>query len=169
MKFRKLWSFILMIWPYLFLCCSTIEDDRLFELFIILYTLFTVIVYVGNIINAFKYSAEDYHKLAFYNMIIKLAHIPFYLLVFLVGVMFVLSAVVPALTFITPFIIFCLFIIDFFLMLTSSMYGINALIKARKEKIMTRKYTFVHILFHFLFVADVISSIILYSSLKRKK
>ena len=45
----------------------------------------------------------------------------------------------------------------------------NSLVKARKEKVITRKYMFVHILFHFLFVADVISSIILYSSLKRKK
>lgn len=164
---KKILPILLMIWPYLCFVTSYIENEELSEFYCILYLILTVIVYLLNIINAFRF--KDYHQLVFWNMIIKIVHIPFYLLVFAVGLMFVLAAVVPALGTIAPFIIFWLFVVDLFLMITSSMHGINALVKARKEKVITRKYMFVHILFHFLFVADVISSIILYSSLKRKK
>lgn len=48
--------------------------------------------------NAWMYKGENAcYRLAFFDMLIKLLHIPFYLLVFLVGVLMFVAMVVPAL------------------------------------------------------------------------
>ena len=55
----------------------------------------TAVVYLMNIVNAWMYKDEDNcYRLAFFDMLIKLLHIPFYLLVFLIGVLMFMAMVV---------------------------------------------------------------------------
>ena len=101
-------------------------------------------------------------------MLIKLIHIPFYILVFLIGILSLFVAVVPALVLVTPIMIFVLFVIDVLLMLTSSMYGISTLLKACKTGMISRKFMVINIIMHCFFVTDIISSIIVFVQLKRR-
>lgn len=159
---RKVLPIVLLIWPYLFFVGFLIDEEHesLLSGFFLGYLVMTAVVYLLNIINAWLYKGEDAcYRLALFDMLIKLLHIPFYLLVFLAGVLMFMAMVVPALLFVSPFIIAILFVVDLLLMITSSMYGVSALVKAVKQGKVSKKYAVVHGILHFLFVTDVISAI----------
>lgn len=159
---KKVLPIILMIWPYLFFVGFLIgeKNENLFSAFLLIYFVMTAFVYIFNMINAWIYKDENVcYRLAFFDMLIKLLHIPFYLLVFFVGVLMVMAMVVPALVFVSPFIAFMLFLVDLLLMITSSMYGASALVKAVRQGKVSKKYAVVHGILHFLFVTDVISAV----------
>ena len=172
---KKILPVVLLIWPYLFFAGFLIDQDNetLFSAFFLSYLAMTAVVYILNIINAWIYKGEDdCYRLAFFDMLIKLLHIPFYLLVFLIGVLMFMAMVVPALVFVSPLIIFMLFMVDLFLMITSSMYGVSALVKAARQGKVTKKYAVLHGILHFLFVTDVISAICVFvkmSTVRRKE
>ena len=170
---KKSLPITLLVWPYLCIIPFWIEslDEEVFHSVpSLIYVALTVVVYLLNIINACTYKDEEAcYKLAFWNMLIKLLHIPFYLCVFVLGVMFLLAAVLPVLTFITPFIVFMLFVIDLFLMITTSTYGVNALIRAGHKGIVSKKYAVAMSILHFFFIDDVISSIIVYLNIKKQR
>ncbi len=170
---RKCLPFILMVWPYLFALFVVLPDslnDNIYMLLLFAYVILTLLVYVVNILNAITYKDETATvKLAFYNMIIKLVHIPFYLCVFVIGVVFLAAMVVPALVFVSPLIVLVLFLTDCFLMLTSSVYGISSIIKSSKNNIISKKEAFVFGIFHCMFITDVISAILLYRKIKLKR
>ena len=91
------------------------ENENLLSAFFLGYLVMTAVVYLMNIVNAWMYKGEDNcYRLAFFDMLIKLLHIPFYLLVFLIGVLMFMAMVVPALVFVSPFILFMLFVVDLF-------------------------------------------------------
>ena len=170
MRWRRLFPVLLMIWPYILWFLKDLEHETAVSVIVILYLILTAILYVANIFNACTYRGERVvYELALFNMLMKLVHIPFYLFVFLIGVVFLFASVVPALLFVTPMVIFHLFIIDVLLMLTSSMYGINAILRARKTGIVTNKFAVVHCLLHCFFVTDVISSIVVFVKLRKSR
>ena len=71
------------------------ENENLFSAFFLGYLVMTAVVYLMNIVNAWMYKGEDNcYRLAFFDMLIKLLHIPFYLLVFLIGVLMFMAMVV---------------------------------------------------------------------------
>lgn len=167
---KKILPVLLLIWPYL--CVGPLFFDTgnnvLNSILAWTYISLTVVIYVLNILNACLYKGEDaYYKLAFWNMVIKLVHIPFYLAVFLVGVMMLLASVVPALIFVTPIIVILLFIMDLFMMIASSVYGVNALIRAGKRGVVSKQYALINGILHFFFVADVISSICTFVKIRK--
>ena len=172
---KKVLPVVLLIWPYLFFAGFLIgeENENLFSAFFLGYLVMTAVVYFMNIVNAWMYKGEDNcYRLAFFDMLIKLLHIPFYLLVFLIGVLMFMAMVVPALVFVSPFILFMLFVVDLFLMITSSMYGVSALVKAARQGKVSKKYAVVHGILHFLFVTDVISAVCVFvkmSVVRRKE
>ena len=69
----------------------------------------------------------------------------------------------------TPFLILMLAIGDFFLMITSSMYGISAALWLGKTREISKTASVIYFMLHFFFVADVISAILLYRSAKKGK
>lgn len=74
----------------------------------------TIAVYGLNIVNAFRgFDKQEGEKLAFYDMLIKLIHIPFYILVFVLGMLLAAVMVVPIFVMLTPFLILMLAIGDF--------------------------------------------------------
>lgn len=170
MKNRKWLPLILIGWPYvcaglLFVLLS--NENQFAVIMLLLLILLTAVVYVLNIINACTYKKEGTCQLAFWNMLMKLVHIPFYLVVFIIGAMFFLSMVLPALIFVSPIVVIMLAIIDLCLMITTSLYGINALIRARGNGIITTKFMVVNIIMHLFFVFDVISAVVIFAKIKR--
>lgn len=94
---KKVLPVVLLIWPYLFFAGFLIgeENENLFSAFFLGYLVMTAVVYLMNIVNAWMYKGEDdSYRLAFFDMLIKLLHIPFYLLVFLIGVLMFMAMVV---------------------------------------------------------------------------
>lgn len=169
---KKYLPFILMAWPYLLFASSVMFPDGfggIIDIVLVLaYIILTIPVYVLNIRNALTYSGNEAAlKLAFYDMMIKLIHIPFYLCVVVIGLLCIMAMVVPAFVFVSPTIVMMLFLIDWFLMLTSSMYGISAAMKSSEEGLISKKAALLYGIFHCLFVTDVISAVILYWKIKR--
>ena len=94
---KKVLPVVLLIWPYLFFAGFLIgeENENLLSAFFLGYLVMTAVVYLMNIVNAWMYKGEDNcYRLAFFDMLIKLLHIPFYLLVFLIGVLMFMAMVV---------------------------------------------------------------------------
>lgn len=167
---RKILPMILLIWPYILFIPIMIEmnTEQMKSTFISLYIIFTVIIYIANIVNACVYEGQDdYYQLAFWDMIIKLIHIPFYILIFMIGLGFLMASVVPVFVFLTPMIISILLIIDLFLMVTSSMYGVNAIIHARQQNVVSKRWGSGYMILHFIFVLDMMSAIIIFIKFKK--
>lgn len=170
LKKEKILPILLAIWPYLIGLFVLFEYDTDVTILLYLYYAATAVIYIGNIINAFKYQSENEIKeLSFYNMLIKLVHIPFYLMVFVIGAMFSVAIAVPALTFVTPILLTVFFITDAILMFTSSMYGVNAIRKAYRAGVITRKSAIKNVIMQFVFVLDVISAVRIYCEVRRRK
>ncbi|MDO4317202.1 MAG: hypothetical protein Q4C48_03240 [Lachnospiraceae bacterium] len=174
---RKILPVVLMIWPYLFVAYFLLAGGESKALppavernFVPVYCLLTAVVYGLNIWNALTWPQEDAGKaLTFYDMTVKLVHIPFYIFVFLCGVALLFSMVVPALLFISPFLILCLVVVDFFLMLTSSMYGISAALRMSQKNILSKNAATLFIVLHLLFVADVFGAVGLFAKRKGER
>ena len=144
-------------------------EDNVMSWFTSVSMMGTIAVYGLNIVNAFRgFDKEEGEKLAFYDMLIKLIHIPFYILIFVIGMVLNAVMVVPVFVMLAPFLILMLAIGDFFLMLTSSMYGISAALRLGKTGEISKTASVVCFILHFFFVADVISAILLYRSAKKK-
>ncbi len=92
---NKISPIILMMWPYAYLLYMVIPAGTiLYDNFTTIYIALTVFVYGINIWNALRCSDKKFAKdYAFWNMIIKLFHIPFYLGVFALGAVFLLAMV----------------------------------------------------------------------------
>lgn len=95
------------------------------------------------------------HELLFWDMLLKLCHIPFYVLIFIFGVVMVL---VP-MGFLTAFLLIPL---DYSILLSSSVYGICGLVQARRENRLSERAAVVNGVLHFLFCADVVSAVYSY-------
>lgn len=172
MKRVKYFAVVLMVWPYLGLVLLSILDKMDPESYgnvFAVYVILTIVVYVMNIANACtcRGAGADY-QLAFWDMLIKLIHIPFYILVFLTGVLLLFAMVVPALIFISPIMVTILAVIDYLLLLTSSAYDINAVARAKKKGAVSAKYAVLHSVLHLFFIADLISSIVIFVRFRRK-
>lgn len=170
MKKRSCLPILLSAWPYfvvVLLYLVAIINNQYYGFIVLGTVALTAAVYISNIVNACTYKNQnDDVQLAFWNMLIKLIHIPFYLGVFLLGVLFLLAMVVPAFVFLSPMLMVILAVIDFFLMITSSVYGINAIVRAKQKGKVSTAFMVVNIILHLFFVTDLISAIIVYVKLK---
>ena len=165
---KKLWPVLLMIWPYILGFWGDLEEVVGTEMAEV-YLFFSVVVYVFNIINAFLYKGENAaYELARFNMIMKIVHVPYYLLVFVIGGLFLGASVVPAFVLITPIMLIPLFVTDVLLLVTSSMYGLNAIRRARKSGFISRKVAFKNLVMHFIFVLDVVSAINIFVKIRKR-
>ena len=94
--------------------------------------------------------------LAKWNLTAKLIHIPFYIVMFLLGFLVAPLA--------APFF----FLLDVMALCTSSGIGIAAVLRARKEGQATIGWAVLHIFMHCCFVLDVISAFLLWYKFKRQ-
>lgn len=166
MKTLKFFAVTLMLWPYLGIALLYLPGEAARYFILFLYLLLTAAVYGMNIVNACRWKGEA-ERLAFWNMLIKLVHIPFHLLLFLLGLLFILAMVVPALLFVSPILVMIFSVISWLLVLTSSVYGINAIVRGRKMGALSTKAAVLLGILHLLFVTDVIASVIVFVRLRR--
>lgn len=165
-RFRKIFPIILMIWPYVFFVHEYFEYKNAHNFFT-LYVILTIVVYVLNIVNALTYPKDKVNDLAFYDMLIKFVHIPFFLLIFGIGLLLLFAMVVPALIFFSPLMIMILAIIDYLLMITSSMYGISAVVKLEQSGRLEKGKGLIYLVLHLAFVVDFLSAVSLYRRVRR--
>lgn len=168
MRSLKFFAVTLMLWPYLGIALLYVPGDVVPSIAFFLYLLLTAAVYGIDIINACRWKGEA-RQLAFWNMLIKLAHIPFHLILFLVGLVFLLAMVVPALLFVSPILIVIFSVISYLLLLTSSAYGVNAIVRGKTGGALSTKAAIVLGILHFLFVTDLISAIIVFVKLRGRR
>ena len=174
---KKILPILLIAAPYIFLAdifllilyASTHESFFGYALAImpISYFVMVAIVFIPNIICAIFRCAkgESSKRLLFWNLIIKLCHIPFYIVMFILG----FFMAVLSLKLLGPiFIAIAIAIIDYSLLLASSVYGITGIFRAKKEGKLSLSAVVLHTLMHFIFVFDIISAIYVYAKSKKQ-
>lgn len=162
---KKICPIVLLIWPYLFFpaAIATLEFEGQLA-WIIGYCVLTPVVYIAGIVWAVK--NKNIRSLARWNLAFKLCHIPAYISIFFSGVMFAGQMLVGI-----PFgliLIPILVAVDVLLLCTTSSYGICALIRARKDGRISTACLVVNGIMHFIFVLDVISSIVVFCKVRKQ-
>ena len=108
------------------------------------------------------------HRLAFWDLILKLCMIPFYSLIFLYATgIATIMFVIPGLFLAVPFAVVPLLAMSYLLMLATSSYGFAASIRAAKRGLLPGSFAAIHIALHFFAVADFFSAVVLYLQLRR--
>lgn len=96
------------------------------------------------------------------NMVVKLIHIPAYILIFVIGFLCLF-------TIFTFGISIVLMVLDAFTILLSGLIGLSGVIRSYKENIISKRTAKIHGVLQFVFCADVVSAIILYGTVKLSK
>jgi len=168
-------AFFLIAAPYIFLLIAILAivlDDGLsnsaLNITVISYLVMVAFIFLPNIIFAIYLLVKkgESTRILFWDMVLKLSHIPFFIVILTVGI--ILSLL---LTF-TISLLLLLVAVDYLLLLATSSYGIIGIVRARKEKQISLASAIVHIVLHLIFVTDVISALIVYlqsRAAKRKK
>ncbi|MGI6735594.1 MAG: DUF6652 family protein [Bacilli bacterium] len=102
------------------------------------------------------------------TMIIKLMLIPYYIINFIIGVMLAMGALINIMVFpIIMVVIITIFTFTYFMVVVTSMPNARYLVK-KVWKEPDGMLVF-HIVLHFLFITDVISSVVLYEQTKKRE
>ena len=152
------------IWPYLLVCVflyirfiapaadGPVSPVPVFTVFCIL--LLAPVLALVCLLWGLKAQASALALLAKWSLAVKLAHIPFYLLIF------VLFMILPV------FGVF-FFVFDTMALIVSSGFGIAAVYRARKENCISTGWAIALGIAHCFFVIDVISAFLLRRNIKQ--
>ena len=99
------------------------------------------------------------NQILFWCMLLKILNIPVFVLIFIVALGFFV-VIIP--------LIPLLFLFDYLLLLSTSMYGISGLLKCGKEKRLPAKAVCINIVLQFIFCADVVSVIYCYCRVRKQ-
>lgn len=162
---KKVLPIILMFWPYLFGLVMKVEVEWLLTILFWGYCILTVVVYISNIVYTFQ--CKNPVQLAVYNVLIKLVHIPFFVVMLLAEKFVSAFSVIPFAFIFTDILLWVILVVDILLLWTSSMYGIRAICLARKYGQVSGVFTVVNVILHLIFVADVISAVIVLCNVRK--
>lgn len=167
---KKLPMIALLVTPYIFVFVAIviciIEDGFTANALGYIgyeYLIMLMVVLIPNMVYAFVLKRNGYNQrdLFFWNMILKLSHIPIYILIFTLGVfmgMMILGIML------SPF----LFVFDYSLLLSSSMYGISGLSYVSNRGLFSKKQVIICGVCQFIFVLDVLSAIYLFGKFRKE-
>lgn len=167
---KKLLLLPTMLFPYMVCLCLGYGfiahgwSDAIFIIFGVIALIVLALSFVCNIVYIVltrKSPAEELLKTA---LLIKLIHIPTYILIFLVGI-------IMALTFwmTLPFILLFI-VVDLLTLLMSGMISIYSLITAlRCEGLCSKKLLGIALACQFFYCADIISLLVVKGAIKKKK
>lgn len=167
---KRILTILLLVSPYLYALIVVLffrySDNfsaEMLQNLLLIFCGFIVAIFISNMIYAFILAkhGESSAVLLFWDMLLKLCNIPFYFVVFSFG--FLMSLVPKGIV-----ITFPLAIIDYLLLLPSSMYGVSGLLQARRERKITTLTAVVNIILHFFFCVDVISAIVMFCIVRVK-
>ena len=125
-----------------------------------LWGLIVLLVFAPGMLRAFLLPRRGWtaRRLLFWNMVLKLCNIPFYIGVFFVGLM--------AGVFVIPLLPF-LALIDYSVLLPSTMFGLSGLLQARRERRIDTKALLIFGIMQFFFCLDVVSAICMYADARK--
>lgn len=163
---KKLPIWLFMVWPYVFFLGMVIQSNTFFAAYFVL----TLVLCIMNIVNALSYLGENRaRELSLWGMVIKLVHMPFYVAVMLLSIMVIMSVLGNAASTGIPPIILFLIIFAFLFMITSSVYCAKGALAAKEQGMIKKETATMLSICSFMFVADVICAIIIYSNVKKGK
>ncbi|MBQ8626977.1 MAG: hypothetical protein IJ419_12510 [Agathobacter sp.] len=169
---RKIPLVLLLIWPYTLFVLAFIPEkvynDTVNAMSIFLLGMCGLCIL--SVVNAIFYKGEDIsYKLAFWSMVIKLVHIPFYVFIFICGIMMLPASLLTILVVVAWAVYLMLFVIDYIFLLSSSAYTIKAIWTAKKQGKVRGVTAIVLTFFSFIFVTDIICAIIIYIITRKYK
>ena len=115
----------------------------------------SIIIFITSIV--FQRSSQ---QLLHINMIIKIIHIPAYILIFLFGLLCLLTIFSAGITIV-------LMILDIMTIFLTGLIGLVGIIRSVIENKLSKKTAIIYAIFQFIFCVDVISSIIIYKKIKK--
>lgn len=144
-------------------------DDTLFRMAYIglAFSAVSAILAIFNFAFALLKKNTDEKSVYKLTMITKIVLIPFYVISFFFAAIIIISGVV-VIFFVIPFFVisFIIWIFTYIVLVTSGIYNVVFLFRQRGKKDIV--YLGIHIVLHFLFIADLVDSIVLYSTAKKK-
>lgn len=149
-KIKKMPMIVLLVLPYLYL--AAVGAVGLTGTAFSVWLVFFLLLQVPNIVYAFlwpQWGGEE-GQLLFWNMVIKLCHIPFFLLLAVMVVVFNV--------YLLPLVPF-LFVMAYTLVLTSSAYAFSALRLAVRRGELDSLQAAGHIFWHCMFCSDVVDAV----------
>ena len=168
---KRVAPIMLCIWPYFFCALLFFGSKNDGSLYLMGNLLFAVVMFICNIINVIFLLKGEYEakKLAFWNMLIKLIHIPYYIIIFVIGIVLAMCSFVffPFSIFMGPLMIISLIVSDYILMITSSMYGFSAIHRMRKAGQIKIGDAVLLDIMHCIFCFDVIVAIMTFGLTKK--
>lgn len=171
---KNIFPFLLIVVPYVYAVVFIVylfggglrgeEKPLQGESLFVAYVIMLGVALLCAVITAFvsPHFGTEPAQLARWDMIVKLAHIPFYALAFFLGA----GLVWGLLLFGGPILAALLAAICYPLLFISSMFGFGALWLAWRRKLLDRPSTLLYLLCHFIFVLDVLAAVALYRKLK---
>lgn len=153
---------LLLVWPYIPAIITGIPLNTAKYPLVLVYSVLSLLFGILTYLFTSKSKLLSARQLAFRNMLAKLVHLPI-----LPALLIWLSAIPGDLAF--GFIFWLPLIYAYILleMVICAMYCRSALAKARETLAISRSYVFLHIILHFLIIADVISAVCVYSELRK--
>ena len=155
---KKIPMILMLIAPYFLFAMYVVGNLDLLSLGLLV---FGIIMLFGAVYAFFLprmgFSGK---QILFWSMLLKICNIPIFLSIFAVG-LFLFVMIIPLIPLLVLF--------DLFLLLSTSMYGINGIIQCRKERCLSKKEAIVNIVLHFMFCVDVFSSMYCYIRSRKSK
>lgn len=176
--FKKIPPILLCLCPYLFFVylwfmayVIHVESDEAILRCDIYYFVGVGVNFLLNFINLIfmKKTANSEKELAFWCMLIKLLHIPYYVFMFVVCIISLLLVMTPIIfmIFVAPMVVISVLISDYILTIISSSYGFVAIAKGRKYNLITKVEGIIYAIALCFFCSDVICSVVLYVRLRK--
>ncbi len=162
----KIPIWLLIAWPYVFLAGLFLNGGSFFGIICVL----TLVLCVVNIVNAWTYTGDNTAKeLGLWGMVTKLVHMPYYVVVFVMGMITMLSLFAGPATDGAPIGLLLMVIIGMVFMITSSFYSLKAVFAARDNGIVKKDSAMLLGITSFIMFADVICAILIYNKIKKNK
>ena len=117
------------------------------------------LIFVISVTGVICSRTEPSQKLVKSALITKLVLIPFYVLFFIVGIGMAFAAVLPIFTGLSIIVIILLAVIDYLILIDTSIYAVQAIIKAGSDGYLTKSETIISSILSFVFCLDVIAVI----------
>ena len=162
------WIYLLIIALFTSINLDSAPSEGLFTILMLTIFIVSIGINIVMIVSAII-EKKEYKKLAFIDMALKIIYIPFYILVFMLALGFtgMLLVLGPGVLF-TPIVIFLFALFDFIHLCTTSAYGSKAIYIAKRNGLLSNKASIIINICHYIFVIDVIASIVLYCMLRKK-
>ncbi len=169
---RKYSPFLLIIlFPYFIvfaLICiftgflmDTVFNNNAFSLVFILIILYVFSLFSALVVLIAGFKKKNSLEVLRISMIIKILHIPAYLLIFVFGLLCTLTIFTIGITIV-------LMILDGMTITLSGLIGISGIIRGLRENKISLKKAVIHGILQFVYCADIISSIIIYRTVNVK-